>query len=98
MANEAREFSTGTNYAAGDLAIYNGVLYRFTAAHSAGAWDPSDAARVDNSAEQQIAELLSAYDAAMKGKAYVDTAVFAPALISGTRYRYIFTNAPDPRA
>ena len=42
----ADDFSTSTAYAAGDYAIYNGHLYRFTAAHAAGAWTGTDAAQV----------------------------------------------------
>lgn len=36
------EFSTSVDYAVGDLVIYDKTLYKFTSAHSAGAWDPSD--------------------------------------------------------
>ena len=35
----ASNFSASTAYAAGDYVIYSGKLYRFTAAHSAGAWN-----------------------------------------------------------
>ncbi len=42
----ADEFSSSTAYAKGDYVIYNGVLYKFTAAHSAGAWTGSDASAV----------------------------------------------------
>ena len=35
----AGTFSTSTAYAIDDLVIYQGVLYRFIAAHSAGAWN-----------------------------------------------------------
>ena len=35
----AAEFSTSTAYAIDDLVIYQGALYRFIAAHSAGAWN-----------------------------------------------------------
>ena len=97
MGKEAREFSTSQAYAAGDLVIYDGVLYKFTASHSAGAWTGSDAAAVDNSTEQDIARILAGADNAEMATQYVGTVVFAPNLIEGTRYKYVLTNAPDPR-
>lgn len=39
----AGQFSASTAYAAGDYVFYNKVLYRFTAAHAAGAWIGTDA-------------------------------------------------------
>lgn len=39
----ATEFSDATAYDAGDVVVYNGSLYKFTAAHAAGAWTGSDA-------------------------------------------------------
>lgn len=42
----ADDFSTSKAYAAGEYVIYNGHLYRFTAAHAAGAWSGSDATEV----------------------------------------------------
>lgn len=41
--NIADEFSTSVNYAIGDLCYYQGTLYRFKAAHTAGAWNASHA-------------------------------------------------------
>ena len=35
-------FSTSTNYSIGDLVSYNSVVYRFTSAHTAGAWAAGD--------------------------------------------------------
>ena len=37
------EFSTTQPYAVGDIVVYQGVLYKFTSAHSAGAWAPAEA-------------------------------------------------------
>ena len=42
----ADDFSTSQSYAIGDYTYYNGSLYRFTAAHSAGAWVGTDAQAV----------------------------------------------------
>lgn len=39
----AGEFDATTAYAAGDVVVYDGDLYKFTAAHAAGAWSGSDA-------------------------------------------------------
>lgn len=52
----AGEFSTATAYAVGDVVIYDGSLYKFKTAHSAGAWN---SAEVD---EKTIAELLKEVD------------------------------------
>ena len=49
----ADDFSTSTDYAAGDYAIYSGHLYRFTAAHAAGAWIGTDAVQVQLAEEMQ---------------------------------------------
>lgn len=38
----ADEFSTATAYAIGDVVTYNDGLYKFKAAHAAGAWSSSD--------------------------------------------------------
>lgn len=50
LANEAADFSSSKAYAIGDYVIYNNgthkYLYRFTAAHSAGAWVGTDATQV----------------------------------------------------
>ncbi len=39
-------FSTSAAYAVGDYCIYEGALYRFTSAHSAGAWNSSHVTQV----------------------------------------------------
>lgn len=97
MGKEAAAFSTSKNYAKGDLAIYNGILYVFTSAHSAGAWTGSDADEVDESTERKLTEILAVYDGTIKETAFAGTVVFEPALIAGTRYKYVLTNAQDPR-
>lgn len=38
-----KAFDTTKSYAQGDSVIYNGKVYKFTAAHAAGAWSGSDA-------------------------------------------------------
>ena len=42
VENLAVPFSTSDAYAAGDYVVYNGVLYKFTADHAAGAWNASE--------------------------------------------------------
>ena len=45
LGNEADAFSASSSYAAGDLVLYEGVLYKFTASHS-GAWNAAHASVV----------------------------------------------------
>ena len=45
-ANIAPAFSTTTNYAVGARVSYNGNIYKFTTAHSAGAWNSSHVTQV----------------------------------------------------
>lgn len=54
----APTFSASTAYAAGAYVWYNGNLYRFTAAHAAGAWTGTDAAQVALAGD--VADLKSA--------------------------------------
>lgn len=42
-ATGINDFSAATAYSKGDLVVYNGAVYRFTTAHSAGAWTGTDA-------------------------------------------------------
>ena len=97
MGQEAREFSSSTAYASGDFVLYEGMLYKFTAAHSAGAWTGSDVAAFDDDTDQELTRILAGMDNAEKATAYAGTVVFEPSLIEGTRYKYVLTNAPDPR-
>ena len=97
MGKTAQAFSASKNYAKGDLAIYNGILYVFTSAHSAGAWTGTDAAEVDESTERKLTEILAVYDNNIKETAFVGTVVFEPSQIAGSRYKYVLTNAQDPR-
>lgn len=65
LANEAADFSSSKAYAIGDYVIYNNgthkYLYRFTAAHSAGAWVGTDATQV--ALADDVSTLKSAVDA-----------------------------------
>lgn len=56
----AQTFATTTAYAAGDYVYYDGALYRFTAAHAAGAWTGSDA--VEITVTDEFSDLKSAID------------------------------------
>lgn len=63
--NVANEFSTGMAYAIGDHVTYQGNLYVFTAAHSAGAWNAAHVTQVTiggelKEKEQEISDLKSA--------------------------------------
>lgn len=46
VENLAQPFSTSTAYVTGDYVVQNGILYRFTADHPAGAWTGTDAQQV----------------------------------------------------
>ena len=46
LSNEAPMFSASESYAAGDIVLYDAKLYKFTAAHQAGAWTGLDAERI----------------------------------------------------
>ena len=97
MGKEASNFSTSKAYSTGDLCLYGGVLYRFTTSHSAGAWNSAQATEEDSNIEQDIARIVAGTENATKAADYADTVVFSPTNISGTRYKYVLTNAPDPR-
>ena len=45
-SNISDNFNTTTAYKIGDIVIYDGKLYKFTATHSAGAWIGTDAVQV----------------------------------------------------
>ena len=92
MGKEARKFTTAADYAIGDLAIYQGELYEFKAAHTAGAWDDDDVVKVDNDTESEITYIIKEYDRAINAANYVDTLVMDPAQIDGTRYKYVLTS------
>ena len=69
-ANVATEFSTNISYSVNDLVLYKGILYKFTSAHTAGTWDPSQVTTVDNSKEAQITRILTGMDNAEKAADY----------------------------
>lgn len=59
----AEEFDSTVAYAVGDYCIYNGTLYRFTSAHSAGAWNSSHVTAVVVGDELKLKVSNSAFDA-----------------------------------
>lgn len=89
---EAREFSTSTAYAKGALVLKDGNLYRFTSAHSAGAWNSSQVEAVDSSTAE-LTLYVSGYYRATAAAAYGARISFTPSLISGDRYQYTFLTA-----
>ena len=52
---------------------------------------------VDYTEERQLTRILTGMNTATKAADYADTVVLSPAQIEGTRYKYVLTNAPDPR-
>lgn len=60
----ASDFDSTANYSIGDYVIKEGALYRFTSAHSAGAWDAGDVTAVTVTGELKSkanASALSSY-------------------------------------
>ena len=47
----APEFSEDEAYSEGDLVYYEGILYKFSADHAAGTWDPSEVTQTTVAAE-----------------------------------------------
>ena len=97
MENTAERFKTTVNYAAGDLCLYNGRLYIFTSSHSAGAWDEDDVKAYDRNIENDITRIISGYENAVNAAGFVNTVVYEMSQMTGTRYKLVATNAPDPR-
>lgn len=93
MGYEARNFSTSKSYAVGDYCLRYGYLYRFTSSHSAGAWDDSDVVIADQSTEQAINRVINDIVLTTLAVAKGEKIVFEPSQITGTRYKYILTNA-----
>lgn len=89
---EAREFSTSKAYAKGDLVLKDGKLYRFTSAHSAGAWNSAQVEAVD-SGTAELTAYVSGYYRAAWAAAYGARTSFTPSQVSGTRYKYTFLTA-----
>lgn len=56
-AGDAKAFSATETYAAGDIVIYDGGLYRFTAAHAAGAWTGTDADEIGEASDTDFLKL-----------------------------------------
>ena len=72
--NITNEFSESTAYAVGEYVNYNGLLYRFKVAHSAGAWDTSHVTEVKVGSE--FVNLKSIVDTTlMSEKNLLDTTV-----------------------
>ncbi len=94
---EARNFDPTTNYTVNDLCLYEGYLYIFTSAHPAGEWDPLDVSMYDDAGIAMIMELITGREDYSEEAAYAETIVYDTEQIRETRYRFIFTNAADPR-
>lgn len=96
MGKEARPFSGLTAYAAGDLCLYGGTLYAFTTSHQ-GAWNASHVREYDDNYMSKVSRIINGAEAATKATAYANTVVMEMQQITGDRYRYVLTNAADPR-
>lgn len=69
----APTFNAEAAYSVGDLVIYNGQLYRFTSAHTAGAWNPAQV--VETTVEDELDALNAAISSATitEPQSYSDT-------------------------
>ena len=74
-------FSASTAYAIGDCVIKDAVLYRFTAAHPAGAWIGTDAEEVTVASELSV---LKADLEELSGATSVDISVVGKTLVINT--------------
>lgn len=83
-AGEADAFSATEAYAAGDIVVYSGGLYRFIAAHAAGAWNGIDVEEIGKAGDidflklndgwiKQISNGGHVLDASSKGTLTLDT-------------------------
>ena len=66
---QAADFSTSEAYAVGDYCVYQGVLYRFTTAHSAGAWNAAHVTEAKIGAD--LADLKGKYNPDLKNDTMV---------------------------
>ena len=88
---EAANFSASKSYAAGDLCLMEGILFRFTASHS-GAWDDEDAEMVDTEMTAEVNMVVKAVQETKAAAEFAESLVFEPSLIAGTRYKYVLTD------
>ena len=56
VAGIAPAFSTSAAYAVGDIVSYNGKIYKFTSAHSAGAWNSSQVTQTSLSSDAYLVQ------------------------------------------
>ena len=67
--NIASDFSASTSYAVGDMVLYDGFLYKFNTAHSAGAWIGTDATQITIIGELKNTNTnISSINTALAGK------------------------------
>lgn len=76
LANFAPEFDAADSYAEGDFVTYQNALYRFNAAHSAGAWTGTD---VDSKTVATLVAALETSISVVDGKATAAGAAAAAA-------------------
>ena len=99
LANEAAEFDATVTYPVGSYVLYEGDLYRFTAAHS-GAWLGTDTVSVTLSGDMQSGFGGLRDDVDEINNALGKTTIITPyGTISGWANGYIYNNTkPNPGA
>lgn len=104
VENLAPPFSASTAYAAGDYVIQNGLLYRFTANHPAGAWDGTDASQTTAMEEfislvreaeyYNVSEITQGLNEALNGVTFVRASMSTVQMYgtAGANRRVLFMN------
>ncbi len=70
-ADGATVFSTSESYNAGDIVKYNGGLYRFIAAHSAGAWASTDVEEIGDDYDVDFLKINDGWIKQIKAKGHI---------------------------
>lgn len=68
---DAKAFSATDAYAAGDIVTYNGSLYRFTAAHAAGAWTGTDVEEIGEAGDTDFLKVNDGWIKQIKNGGHV---------------------------
>ena len=110
-AGEAKAFSATDTYAAGDIVTYSGGLYRFIAAHAAGAWSGIDVEEIGEDGDTDFLKLNDGWikqisngghvlDASSKGTMTLDTMYDAMQLLpnkyNNGKLRWLFAGRDKP--
>lgn len=68
---EVAAFDAGTGYEIGDQVLHEGILYEFTAAHTAGAWTGTDVAEIGTQGDVDFLKINDGWIKQMKNGGHV---------------------------